>query len=154
MKIVRSNDVAFAPALDRGKFKNRRKQLSPADTMLACGMWELAPGKTSFPMHKHFVTEEALYAISGRAKVRTPDGDTEIGPGDYVAFPARGPAHQLVNEGTEPFVYLGFSVNVAGADIVEYPKTGKLACAIQTGPDRQRFIYKKDAQVDYFDGEE
>ena len=154
MKIVRSNDVPFAPALERGKFSNRRKGLSPSDAKLSAGMWELPPGKRSFPMHTHYVTEEALYAISGKAKVRTPDGETPIGPGDYVSFPVAGPAHQLVNDGTEPFVYLAFGVNTAGVDIVEYPDSGKLASSVGTGPDRKRFIFRTKEQADYFEGED
>lgn len=154
MKIARSTELPFAPALEKGKFSNRRKQLSPGGTRLDCGMWELPPGKRSFPMHAHFVTEEALYVISGRAKVRHPDGETAIGPGDYVSFPASGPAHQLVNDGAEPLVYLAFSVNTAGADIVEYPDSGKIACSIGTGPDRRRFVFRAKDQTDYFEGEE
>lgn len=154
MKITRSNDLPFAPALEKGKFSNKRKALSPADTKLQCGMWELPAGKRSFPMHTHHVTEEALYVVSGRAKVRTPDGETAVGPGDYVAFPAGGPAHQLVNDGSEPLVYLAFSVNVAGVDVVEYPESKKIASSIGTGPDRKRFLFLADSQVDYFHGEE
>lgn len=154
MKITRSTDVAWATALEKGKFAGRRKGLSPPDTKLSTGLWELPPGKRSFPMHAHHVTEEALYVVSGRAKVRTPDGETPIGPGDYVAFPAGGPAHQLVNDGNEPFVYLGFSVNVAGADIVEYPDSGKIGVSIGTGPDRKRFMFRAKEQADYFEGEE
>ncbi len=154
MKLVRSNDVAFAPALERGKFSNRRKGLSPPEARLSAGMWELPPGKRSFPMHAHHVTEEALYVIAGRAKVRTPQGETAIGPGDYVSFPAGGPAHQLVNDGAGPMVYLAFSVNAAGADIVEYPDSGKVACSLGTGPDRRRFIFRAKEQADYFEGED
>ena len=154
MKIVRSNDLQFAPALARGKFSNNRKGLSPPDVKLSAGMWELPAGKRSFPMHTHHVTEEALYVVSGKAKIRTPDGETPIGPGDYVSFPAGGPAHQLINDGTESLVYLGFSVNTAGADIVEYPDSGKVACSIGNGPDRKRFVFLGKSQVDYFEGED
>ncbi len=154
MKITRSNDVAWAPALDHGKFSNRRKGLSPPEAKLSAGMWELPPGKRSFPLHKHFVTEEALYVISGHAKVRTPDGETAIGPGDYVSFVAGGPAHQLVNDGTEPLVYVGLGVNTVGVDIVEYPDSGKIASSIGTGPDRKRFIFRAKDQADYFEGED
>lgn len=154
MKIVRSNDLAFAPALERGKYQDRRKALSPDGAKLSCGMWELPAGKRSFPMHAHHVTEEALFVISGSAKVRTPQGETAIGPGDWVSFPVGGPAHQLINDGNETLVYLGMSVNTAGADIVEYPDSGKIACSIGTGPDRRRFIFRAKDQADYFEGEE
>lgn len=154
MKITRGAEVEFKTSMERGKFHSRRKALSPDGAKISCGMWELPPGKRSFPLHKHYVTEEALYVISGRAKVRTPEGETPIGPGDWVTFPPGGPAHQLVNDGAETLVYLGFSSNPVGADIVEYPDSAKVASSVQQGPERKRFIFKAGSQVDYFDGEE
>jgi uncharacterized cupin superfamily protein len=149
MKIVRTRDMEWTQAMDHGSFNQRRKALG-GDKM-PCGLWELPPGKRSFPLHKHHVTEEALFVLSGHAKVRTPDGETEIGPGDYVSFPAGGDAHQLVNDGAEPLVYLGLAA-VLGPDIVEYPDSGKLACRTAEG---QRFMFRlKDAVGDYFEGEE
>jgi uncharacterized cupin superfamily protein len=150
MKVVHSNDVPWADALVRGPFLQRRKQLG--GDRLGCGLWELAPGKRSFPFHAHLVTEEALFVLSGRAKVRTPDGLTEIGPGDFVSFPPGGQAHQLVNDGAEPMVYIAISAGV-GADVVEYPDSDKIATSVGKFPDMKRFVFKKDSQVDYFEGE-
>jgi uncharacterized cupin superfamily protein len=151
MKIVRTSEMEWAPAMDHGKFAGRRKALG--GQKLTCGLWELPPGKRSFPLHVHHVTEEALFVVSGRGKVRTPDAETEIGPGDYVSFPAGGPAHQLINEGSEPMVYLGLSA-VFGVDVVEYPDSGKIATAIGSSPDGRRFIFRAKDQAGYFDGED
>ncbi len=151
MKIVRTSEMEWAPAMDHGKFAGRRKALG--GQKLPCSLWELPPGKRSFPLHVHHVTEEALFVVSGRGRVRTPDGETEIGPGDYVSFPAGGPAHQLINEGTEPMVYLGLSA-VFGVDIVEYPDSGKIASAIGGPPGGKRFIFHAKDQAGYFDGED
>ncbi len=150
MKIVRTHDLPWADALQRGPFGQRRKALG--GEKLTCGLWELAPGKRSFPLHAHLVTEEALFVVSGRAKVRTPDGLTEIGPGDYVSFPPGGPAHQLVNDGAEPLVYVGMAA-IQGADVVEYPDSGKVASRVGGPPEGKRFIFRARDQVDYFDGE-
>jgi uncharacterized cupin superfamily protein len=151
MRIVKTNETAWAQVMDRGKFSGRRKDL--AGEKLRCGMWELPPGKRSFPLHKHHVTEEALFVISGHAKVRTPEGETPIGPGDWISFPAGGVAHQLVNDGSEPLVYLGLAA-VFGHDIVEYPDSGKIACAVGTPPTGKRFVFREKDQADYFEGEE
>jgi uncharacterized cupin superfamily protein len=150
MKVVRTSEVPWAQAIDRGPFQQRRKALGGAK--LTCGLWELPPGKRSFPLHLHHVTEEALFVVSGRGKVRTPEGTTDIGPGDYVSFPAGGPAHQLLNDGAEPLVYVGMAAT-QGVDVVEYPDSSKVAAAVGAWPDVKRFIFRKDAQVDYFDGE-
>ncbi|HEX2570228.1 MAG TPA: cupin domain-containing protein [Polyangia bacterium] len=151
MKIVRTHDVPWQQMMDHGRFAGRRKAL--AGEKLTAGLWELPPGKRSFPLHVHHVSEEAMFVVSGRAKVRTPEGETEIGPGDYVSFPAGGPAHQLINDGQEPLVYLAMSAT-QGFDIVEYPDSGKVASAIGQWPNNKRFIFRQKDQADYFDGEE
>src|SRR5579883_2778944 len=138
--------------MDHGSFSGRRKALG--GERLSCGLWELPPGKRSFPLHAHHVTEEAMFVISGRAKVRTKDGLTEIGPGDFVSFPAGGEAHQLVNDGSEPLVYLAISAT-QGFDLVEYPDSGKVACTVGSWPNvKKRFVFRERDQADYFDGEE
>lgn len=152
MNVVRTKDMPWADALTKGKYAQRRKELGGAGP-LSCGLWELAPGKISFPLHTHRVTEEAMFVLSGKGIVRTPDGETPIGPGDFVSFPAGGVAHHLRNDGTEPLVYVGISANAVGADIVEYPESGKVAGSVGKGPARKRFIFRQKDQVDYFDGE-
>ncbi len=150
MKVVRSSEVPWADALVRGAYAQRRKALG--GERLTCSLWELAPGKKSFPLHAHLVTEEALFVVSGRGQVRTPDGLTPIGPGDHVSFPPGGPAHQLLNDGTEPLVYVGMS-SVIGADVVEYPDSEKIACAVGGYPYAKRFVFRRKDQADYFDGD-
>ena len=149
MKVVRTSQERWKDALNRGPFGQRRKPLG--GERLSASLWELAPGKRSFPLHAHLVTEEALFVISGRAKARTPEGETPIGPGDYVSFPPGGPAHQLVNDGPDPLVYIGMSAT-SGADVVEYPDSDKVAAAVGT-PIAKRWIFRKGSQVDYLDRE-
>lgn len=150
MKVVRTAELPWTEAIAKGAFLQRRKPLG--GEKLACGLWELPPGKRSFPLHVHHVTEEALFVLSGRGQVRTPEGLTPIGPGDFVSFPAGGAAHQLLNDGPEPLVYLGLAA-VTGADIVEYPDSDKLAASVGPRPAGKRFVFRRGAQVDYFDGE-
>ncbi len=151
MKITRTKDVAWGDALQKGSFWQRRKELGSTGR-LSCGLWELPPGKKSFPFHLHHLTEEALYVVSGSCKVRSSEGLTEVSAGDWVGFPP-GKAHQLINDGTEPCVYLAMGVNPAGVDVVEYPDSGKIAGSIQLPETKKRFIFKKDTEVGYFDGE-
>jgi uncharacterized cupin superfamily protein len=151
MKVVRTNEVPWNDALKRGAYSNRRKDLGGGER-LSCGLWELAPGKKSFPLHAHLVTDEAMFVVSGAGKVRTLEGLTAIGPGDFVAFPAGGPAHQIINDGTEPMVFVAISASI-GVDVVEYPDSDKVASAIGRAPATKRFMFKKGAQVDYFEGD-
>ena len=151
MKIVRTADLPWADALQRGHFSQRRKSLGGGER-LSCSLWELAPGKRSFPMHVHLVTEEALFVLSGHGLVRTPEGTSPIGPGDYVAFSAGGAPHQLVNDGAEPLVYVAMSATT-GVDVTQYPESKKLGAAVGTFPTGKRWIFREGEQADYFDGE-
>jgi uncharacterized cupin superfamily protein len=150
MNIIKSNEGSWVQAMDKGPFSLKKRGLVAGK--LGISQWELAPGKKSFPFHKHHVTEEALYVLSGKAKVRGADGETEIGPGDFVSFPPGGSPHQLINHTTEPFVFLGVSSGV-GVDIVEYPDSGKIAAAVGAPGAGKRFVFEEKSQVDYFKGE-
>jgi uncharacterized cupin superfamily protein len=151
MKIVRTKDVAWGDGIDRGAFVQRRKPLGGGQSLMA-SLWALPVGKKSFPLHAHHVTEEAMFVISGTAKVRTPEGESVIGPGDFVSFPAGGVAHQLINEGPEPLVYVGMSAT-KGVDVVEYPDSDKVASAVGVWPNQKRFVFKKGDAAEYFEGE-
>lgn len=152
MKIVRTKDLDWSEGINKGKFLQRKKPLA-GTAALSASVWELPPGRKSFPLHAHHVTEEAMYVISGRARVRTSDGEHHVGPGDYVYFPAGGTAHQLINDSEdEAMVYLGLSSS-KGVDIVEYPDGDKVASAVGVWPNVKRFIFKKADGADYFDGE-
>lgn len=150
MKVVHSAEVPWVAGQVKGGFATRRKPLG--GEKMPVSLWELPPGKRSFPFHRHLITEEALFVISGKGVVRGDDGEHPIGPGDYVSFPPGGSAHQLRNDGTEPLVYLGLSA-VFGHDIVEYPDSDKIAAAIGAYPTGKRYMFKKSTQVEYFDGE-
>ncbi len=150
MKIVRTAEVAWTDAMQKGAFHQRRKPLG--GEKLSCGLWELTPGKKSFPLHSHHITEEAMFVISGKGQVRTSEGLTPIAAGDYVSFPPGGLPHQLINDGTEPMVYVAMSAT-QGVDIVEYPDSDKVAAAVGAPPNTKRFMFKKGTQVEYFEGE-
>ena len=151
MKIVHSKELEWAEGINKGKFFQRKKALGGGGG-LSAGLWELPPGKKSFPFHMHHVTEEAMFVLSGTATLRTNDGTHPLAAGDFVHFPAGGAAHQLINDGTEPFVYVGMSAS-KGVDVVEYPDGNKVASAVGVWPDVKRFIFKKADAAQYFENE-
>ena len=109
----------------------------------------LLPAKAfSFPYHFHRHAEELFIVLKGTMTLRTPRGFQKLKQGDVVFF-EKGPAgaHQLYNHSRQPCVYLDLAIQ-PGADVVEYPDSGKLLIAPEGG------IYRKDSAVGYFDGEE
>jgi uncharacterized cupin superfamily protein len=84
----------------------------------------LPPGRDSFAYHSHRIEEEWLYILSGRG-IAVIDGESkEIGPGDFMGFPAPSVAHLLKNPFDEDLVYL-MGGEDPPLDVVEYPELGK-----------------------------
>lgn len=119
------------------------------------------PGKSAFPFHRHHVSDEMFFVLSGTGTYRIGDGKTEellpIGPGDCLGAPAGGLAHQIINTGNEPLRYIGFSNNT-NADVVEHVDSGRVRIDVgATGYHHTDGTYKqglKPIPMDYWDGEE
>jgi uncharacterized cupin superfamily protein len=141
---------------DHPGFRARRGRLGwkLRTERIGLGVWEIEPGEAAYPYHYHLTEEEVAIVLEGRPSVRTPDGWSELGPGDAVAFPVgeRG-GHQIANWGTTTARFLAISTTGA-PDIVVYPESGKLG-AFERFPDRRgMFKLFRDADaVDYHDGE-
>jgi uncharacterized cupin superfamily protein len=81
-----------------------------ADTLglrrLGCHLVRLAPDKEPNIYHSHRCEEEFYYILSGRGTVRIGDETFEVGPGDFMAFPAPSVPHVLRNTSRSDLVYL------------------------------------------------
>lgn len=84
----------------------------------------IAPGDETTELHSHECLDEFIYILSGTGTLYLDDAEYELEPGDFVGFPARGPAHAMKNNGTVELVYL-----VGGGrpdfDVCNYPRIGK-----------------------------
>jgi uncharacterized cupin superfamily protein len=117
-----------------------RLDLSSDET--AMYVYDVEPGG-SFPYHYEYV-EEWLLVIDGAVVVRAPDGESELGRGDLLRFPA-GPdgAHQIVNRSDRAARLLLFSKTTVPAVSV-YPDSD----AIGVWPDDEtEFYFKRSAAV-------
>ncbi len=84
----------------------------------------VAPGDKSTEFHSHKYEEEAIYVLSGYGTEVMGETTQKIGPGDFLGFPGGGPAHETINDGTEPLVCLVIGQRLA-QDVVDYPRVGK-----------------------------
>jgi len=94
--------------------------------LLGGTLYELAPRHEGAPLHIHYGMEELAIVISGRPTLRTLEGESELAPGDIVAFPrGRRGGHTLANRTDEPVRYLMLS-NKVMPELVEYPEEGTI----------------------------
>ena len=121
---------------DHGETAFRRKELSTATDgdRLGCSLYELDPGKRSWPYHYHTANEEAMYVLSGTGRVRVDDSEITVEAGAFLPFPAdESGGHQVVNDGDEPLRYLMLSTMVE-PDVTIYPEMEKFGVYVGSPP--------------------
>ena len=91
---------------------------------LGVHMMTVAPGDRSSEYHCHKYEDEAIYVISGRGTAVIGEESFKIAPGDFLGFPGGGPAHETINDGSEPLVCLVIGLRLP-QDVVDYPRAGK-----------------------------
>lgn len=81
----------------------------------------IEPGRDSTTHHSHEADEEFIYILSGSGTAQIEDEIFAVSAGDFMAFPAPGPAHSLHNSGEEDLVYfVGGERQIP--DVVHYPE--------------------------------
>ena len=155
-------NIAELALQDGGNGKGFQAKLGRAGPLLGlkrlgCSLTVVPPGKRAWPFHRHHVTDELFYIVSGSGEVRLDDRTQPVRAGDLIASPAGAEAHQIINTGTSELRYLAIS-DIATVDIIEYPDSGKvgMAAGVKDG-DLKSATYKAMGRVtpaDYFDGEE
>jgi uncharacterized cupin superfamily protein len=115
-------------------------------------VYELPPGQAVCPYHYELGEEEWVLVLQGQATVRTPDGETEVGPDALLFFPT-GPtgAHQVHNAGEETVRILMWS-NVVFPTATVYPDSDKVGLYTRDGGDD--LIVRRSSRLGYFEGEE
>ncbi|MDY6780779.1 MAG: cupin domain-containing protein, partial [Halobacteria archaeon] len=88
-------------------------------------LYEIPPGKRSCPYHYHTANEEAIFVLEGEGTLRYSDGEADLNPGDFAAFPAdEEGGHQVVNDSDATLRYVMVST-MEEPDVIVYPETDK-----------------------------
>lgn len=90
----------------------------------AVNLMRVPPGKESFAYHRHAAEEEWLYILSGRGVAEIGEETYEVGPGDFMGFPAAGAGHHLKNPYDEDLVYLAGGEKLE-VEVADFPRHGK-----------------------------
>ncbi|TNF84966.1 MAG: cupin domain-containing protein [Gammaproteobacteria bacterium] len=89
-------------------------------TQMGLHLIRLEPGFDSTQFHYHDADEEFVLVLSGQGQAFIGDETFDVGPGDFMGFPAPSPGHGLHNNSETDLVYLvGGESNPS--DVVHYP---------------------------------
>lgn len=120
----RPNVFADRFSVERGRLHGEPVAAQAGAQELGGTLYELAPGADEMPLHIHHGMEELAIILAGTPTLRTLEGESELAPGDVVAFPrGRRGAHTLVNRSDAPARYVMLSTKVM-PEVVEYPEQG------------------------------
>jgi uncharacterized cupin superfamily protein len=123
---------------------------------LGCTVTVVPAGKRAYPFHRHHVTDELFYILSGEGEYRLDDETLPVRAGDLIAAPAGKEAHQIVNTSNDELRYLAFST-MGEVDVVDYPDSQKIAvtAGVANGDFRTATFRTlgRITPADYFDGE-
>ncbi len=124
---------------------------------LGATVYEVPPGKTAMPFHRHHTADEMFLILSGTGEYRYGERRLPVGPLDCLGAPAAGEAHQIINTGDVTLRYIAFSNN-NNADVVEYPDSGRVRIDVgATGLHEFNGTFKRGGlltPLGYWDGED
>lgn len=162
-RLVHHSEIEWTD-YEHGDRTFRRKQLGAAagGEDLGCSLYEVPPGKRTWPPHYHTGNEEAVYVLAGTGTLRLGAGgdarERPLEPGVYAALPRGEEAstHEIHNTGDEPLRVLVVST-MNEPDITIFPDTGKVGLFAGSAPggDRDERTLSKtldgNAEVPYWD---
>jgi uncharacterized cupin superfamily protein len=154
---VVSRDDVKPYTIEKGKFRATGRVLGreAGNRQIGATLTEVPPGCMAFPAHYHCANEESVFIVSGTGTARIGDARVTVRAGDWIAYPV-GPAHshQLINDGTEPLVYLCVST-LHKTEVVGYPDSKKVGVRAAEDFDKPwiRVIVRDGESLDYYDGE-
>ena len=84
----------------------------------------IAPGREAYAPHAHAHEEEWVFILEGRGRALAGEHAFDVGPGDFLAYPAPQVVHHLVNAGKSDLVCL-MGGEVLPLDVVDFPRHRK-----------------------------
>lgn len=117
--IPQTNTTGYPPPFDAAVAGRWYRRLAPAAglTLMGASHVTLAPGSHSSQRHWHRAQDELVVMLEGEAVLIDDHGETPVGPGDVLAFPAgEANGHHLLNRSDAPCVFVAISAGSGEAD--------------------------------------
>lgn len=160
--IINEEQMDWSENSHGNKMQHKRKDFTKDLTTnkIVASLYEISPGKVSWPFHYHISNEEVFYILEGEGELRTKDSVAKVKAGDFLRFPiGEKGVHQLKNTSTDtPLKYLDFGTT-NHPDLVFMPDSNKVGLFGGGAPCQNsdnRFLWKYfdlDTEIDFFKGE-
>ncbi len=121
--IPQTNVTGYPSPYDAAVAGRWYRRLAPASglTLMGASHVTLLPGAFSSQRHWHRGQDELVVMLAGEAVLIDDTGETPVGPGDVLAFPAgEANGHHLHNRSGEPCTFVAISAGTREADSGEY----------------------------------
>lgn len=96
------------------------------------------------------LARDEAHGSFGYRRKRLGDAEIPLRAGDYFAFPAGPPGHQIINRSGEVLRYLALSTKI-DPEVSVYPDSGKVGTWSDSGGDA---LFRSGSAVDDYEGEE
>jgi uncharacterized cupin superfamily protein len=137
--LVRSDDRG--PAREYHHPQNPRSEILLTPLSRPAGLRRVAvvhcrvpAGRDSYVRHVHRHDEEWMFVLEGRGVAELDGREVELGPGDFLGFPAGGPAHNVRAGPDGELAYLsgGDAWSRDTIEVVDFPDLGRRKTLIGT----------------------
>ena len=121
--IPQTNATGYPAPFDAAVSGRWYRRLAPVAglTRMGASHVTLLPGAYSSQRHWHREEDELLVMLAGEAVLIDDSGETPVGPGDVLAFPAgEANGHHLHNRSDAPCTFVAISAGAREADSGEY----------------------------------
>ncbi|MFY7744846.1 MAG: cupin domain-containing protein [Erythrobacter sp.] len=121
--IPQTNATGYPAPFDSAVSGRWYRRLAPVAGLMRMGASHvtLLPGAYSSQRHWHREEDELLVMLAGEAVLIDDSGETPVGPGDVLAFPAgEANGHHLHNRSDAPCTFVAISAGAREADSGEY----------------------------------
>jgi len=122
--IPQTNATGYPAPYDAAVAGRWYRRLAPPAglSLMGASHVTLLPGAFSSQRHWHRGQDELVVVLAGEAVLIDDAGETPVGPGDILAFPAgEANGHCLHNRADVPCIFVAISAGSREADSGEYP---------------------------------
>ncbi len=129
--VIRKADADGLSGVEKSHYLNKdavriNKSLGDLTGLTGFGFHviEVPPGKWSTEFHQHHHEDECVFILHGEAEARIGDEVFAVAAGDFIGYPAGGPAHTLKNTGSDILRCIVVGQRLPH-DVADYPDLGK-----------------------------